>query len=625
MNKPVVVDNGDGTWEIEFPEGSIADAAIAAHRRGWAPVPLAEGTKRPEDDDWRSIRYEHVGQIVRAFEGKNLGVILGAASGNLVDVDLDNDHARRLAPVMLPYTPLKHGRPSSPSSHWWYQASHETAIHQYKDPTDKEMLVELRGTGGQTVLPPSVHPCGETLEWSDSEAGPQPVNKARLVKHVRALAAAALLARHWPASGGRHDASMALAGGLLRAGWTPENTTSFVLAVSWSVDPKVDRKDRSAAVRSTVKRLEKDEKARGWPALAEDIGERVVEKAREWLDLELEEDDAEGGMHRTPLRALLLDGVPPPSWLLEETIYEEKIHWLAGEPGDGKTLFMLGLCVQLIAAGQKIMWIDEESGHNQTVFRLAALGVDPDLIDEHFFYYDRPGMTIRPKDLDGLFREAAEIKPGLVIFDSAADMLGQAELDEDSNREVTTWIKTVLDPLKHEYGASSVVIDHVLKSKDNRGGWARGAGAKKSKSDVLLMSSKDRDFNKDTIGAMSFKVAKDRDGYMPQTFGYRIGGNGQGGIILERSHLQQATGEGVTDELERALLDFLRLNAEGEGNAMSANIITQNVAGGNDEKRGALDKLASSPDTGVNSQKRGRSLYYWFENSVILDFGRERQ
>jgi hypothetical protein len=27
------------------------------------------------------------------------------------------------------------------------------------------MLVELRGTGGQSMCPPSLHPCGEKVEW----------------------------------------------------------------------------------------------------------------------------------------------------------------------------------------------------------------------------------------------------------------------------------------------------------------------------------------------------------------------------------------------------------------------------------------------------------------------------
>lgn len=617
---PCIIDHGDGTYTLEFPEGTPTDAALSAHRRGWAPVPIRHGEKRPEDNDWRSLRYEHPGQIMRAFAGKNVGIILGAASGNLVDVDLDSDHARALASVLLPKTPLKHGRTSAPASHWWYKASHETATAQFKDPTDRETLVELRGTGGQTVVPPSVHPSGETLEWSDQQASPSLVNKAKLVKHVRVLAAGALLAKHWPASGGRHDASMALAGGLLRAGWSPDNTASFVVAVGWAVDPEVDRKDRIDAVKSTVKRLEKDEKARGWPALAEDIGAVVVEKVREWLDLEVDEDETGDELYRSPLGAMLEDGIPPPAWILPDTLYAEKIHWLAGEPGDGKTYLMLAFALELMRDGHRVMWVDEESGEAQTAFRLGTLGATRETLDEGFYYYAHPGISIRPQDLDKMFRVVSDVKPALVVFDSAADMLDVSELDEDVNREVTRWIKAVLDPLKHTYGAASVVIDHVVKSRDSRGGWARGAGAKKSKSDVLLVTSKDRDFNKDTVGSVSFAIRKDRDGHLGKTFAYRIGGRGDGTTLVERAELQQTTGQGH-DDVEQRIVDFLRLNAEGNENAMSLRQIRDNVTGKGEQISSSLQALADRVDSGVSSQKRGRGTYYWYDASVILDFG----
>ncbi len=48
---------------------------------------------------------------------------------------------------------------------------------------------------------------------------PKVVSGDELLARVGKIAAASILARHWPEEGGRHDAALALAGGLLRLGW----------------------------------------------------------------------------------------------------------------------------------------------------------------------------------------------------------------------------------------------------------------------------------------------------------------------------------------------------------------------------------------------------------------------
>ena len=74
------------------------------------------------------------------------------------------------------------------------------------------MLLELRGTGGLTVYPPSTHDItGEPIQW-ELFTDPAEVPLADLQRAVREVAAVTLLARHWPAKGGRDTAHMALSG-----------------------------------------------------------------------------------------------------------------------------------------------------------------------------------------------------------------------------------------------------------------------------------------------------------------------------------------------------------------------------------------------------------------------------
>jgi hypothetical protein len=73
---------------------------------------------------------------------------------------------------------------------------------------------------------------------------------------------------------------MALSGGLLRAGWTEDDTRHFVRVVAAAAG---DEEARERADRSTAKRLDAERPATGWPSLAQIVGVEVVDKVTQWL------------------------------------------------------------------------------------------------------------------------------------------------------------------------------------------------------------------------------------------------------------------------------------------------------------------------------------------------------
>ncbi len=161
---------------------STVDAACAYVGRGFSVVALRPGMKRPIDDGWPNSRLG-MDDLSRQFaNGNNIGIILGAVS----DVDLDCAEARALALDFLPPTSLIHGRPSAPRSHWWYRADREHSVRRFQDPTGGS-IVELRGRGGQTMVPPSVHPSGEMLTWA-CDGEPAAVPTDTLIASVSRLA-----------------------------------------------------------------------------------------------------------------------------------------------------------------------------------------------------------------------------------------------------------------------------------------------------------------------------------------------------------------------------------------------------------------------------------------------------
>ncbi len=239
------------------------EAARAYLTRGWRVVPAPYRQKRPVLDGWPNLQLTEADLPQHFGRGPvNLGVLLGEPSGGLVDIDLDSPEARALAPEFLPETRAVFGRAGKRRSHWLYIAEPAPASAKFQGPDkqgpDQTVLVELRSIGLQMIFPPSVHPSGERVTW-ESDGEPARVDGETLVWAVQRLAGAALLARHWPARGARQDFALALAGALLRAGWSDDEAAGFIEAVARAVgDDEVRR--RASTVAYTARRLEAD-----WP------------------------------------------------------------------------------------------------------------------------------------------------------------------------------------------------------------------------------------------------------------------------------------------------------------------------------------------------------------------------
>jgi hypothetical protein len=213
---------------------------------------------------------------------ENIGLLLGDPSGGLVDVDLDAPEAVAAAPVFLPPTLRRHGRPGKPNSHWWYVSDPTPRPANWQD--DQAMLCELRSTGQQTI-PPSVHPSGEQLNWQE-EGDPLHVSMEPLQAAVAKVAACALIARHWPATGGRHEAALALAGLLLGGGLAADIVVTLVETAARLAGDE-EWRYRGADVRTTARRLAIGEPVPGAGTLASLLrdGDAVLVRLRRWLGL----------------------------------------------------------------------------------------------------------------------------------------------------------------------------------------------------------------------------------------------------------------------------------------------------------------------------------------------------
>ena len=260
---------------------SRLEAARDYSQRGWHPVPLPPKEKRPVHKDWPSRDFATEG-LAQHFSGDgNIGLKCGIPSGGLVDVDIDDECALRIANVFLPKTGMRHGRHGNPNSHRWFKVNDDPGkTQQFEDP-DGAMLIELRSTGGQTLVPPSIHPTGDKVEWDEFNA-PTLIDSAVLSAAVRKVAAAALIARKWPEEGSRHKASLALAGMLLHGGVADADAEEFIRAVAETAqDEEVE--ERVKCVGNTRQTINANEPTTGFPRLGILIGEPNAERATKWL------------------------------------------------------------------------------------------------------------------------------------------------------------------------------------------------------------------------------------------------------------------------------------------------------------------------------------------------------
>ncbi|MGH7294574.1 MAG: bifunctional DNA primase/polymerase, partial [Polyangiaceae bacterium] len=166
------IDIAPGLAPAPDPRAMLA-AAREYHAAGLAVTPIRPRGKVPVLDAWQTT---HIAEdaLPAHFSGPcNIGVVLGAMSGGAIDIDLDGPEAITLAPEMLPPTGRIFGRSGKPRSHYEYVLDpvEPSQTRQYRDVTANgtsgEMLIEMRGDGGQTVYPPSIHVSGEAIVWCE--------------------------------------------------------------------------------------------------------------------------------------------------------------------------------------------------------------------------------------------------------------------------------------------------------------------------------------------------------------------------------------------------------------------------------------------------------------------------
>ena len=188
--------------------------------------------------------------------------------------------------------------------------------------------------------------------------------------------------------------------------------------------------------------------------------------------------------------------------------YAGRLNEIHAEPATGKTNVLLAATIATIESGESVCYIDPEDTPRGFTARLLALGAAPDDIRERVKYLHNP----TPEEIQSAQSWAVENKPKMVVLDGLAESMAAVGSDENKAADVLGFFRVNLRPFA-EAGAAVVIADHVTKSAEGRGQFARGSGAKAGRYDgVSYEIVMGKAYTPSVEGFVKLKVQKDRNG-----------------------------------------------------------------------------------------------------------------
>ena len=211
-----------------------------------AYLALYPRSKKPVDVNWPD-EGKSLEQAL-ATNG-NLGLLLGPKS-DVMDVDLDCKEAKGLADLILPKPFAQFDRGTSDSGHYLYKATTCGPTKKFSGNGPKSTLVEIRGDGSQTMIPPSIHPDGSRLDFTEFDKDAPEVEYADLLKSVSFLAACSEIAQLWE-SGRRHELALSFSGLCLKQEIDPQLLVQVIQRIC-RITGDLEEQDRMNCVRTSV-------------------------------------------------------------------------------------------------------------------------------------------------------------------------------------------------------------------------------------------------------------------------------------------------------------------------------------------------------------------------------------
>jgi hypothetical protein len=202
----------------------------------------------------------------------------------------------------------------------------------------------------------------------------------------------------------------------------------------------------------------------------------------------------------TPTIAQVFDG--------KSLFYAGRLNEIHAEPGTGKTNVLMASSIAVMESGGSILYIDPEDTPRGFTTRMLLLGASPDDIRDRVKYLHNPS----PDEIRIAHAWANNNPPTIVILDGLAESMAAVGANEDKAPDVLLFFRENLRPFA-DAGSAVVIADHVTKSAEGRGQFARGSGAKAGRYDgVSYEIVMGKSYTPKDEGFVRIKIQKDRNG-----------------------------------------------------------------------------------------------------------------
>ena len=512
------------------------DAADDYRNRGWAPIPVKRDSKAPKlpkghpflsrpasEQEFANFDFRH-----------NVGLATGKVSRVIVLDDDDNGETLRENGWHVPATPTVKTR----RGHQFYFRCPDDGFPTF-DVVPKHL--EVRADGAYVVAPPSIHPSGDPYEWAispdEAELADPPqwlMEQARA--HGRKMQAEDV--GEVIAKGSRNKVLFSIAGTLRRRGLDGAGIYAALLGINQAKCETPLDEDEVHKIAQSATRYKPNAQTYNPPPADEDD--------------KVSTNPLLAG--RVDLGKAIAQGIDPPDELEPDLLLDSKIHHFFGPSESGKTILALWMIKRRVEARQHVIMFDAENGPRTNSERLKQMGADPNLIGKYLVYLPFPDLTLGERGRQDLYELLDEIDPALIVFDSWASFLSSAGFSENDNAEIEHWDNALTKRAKQR-GIASVILDHVPHDVDR----SRGGARKKEVADVQWQVKKTQDFDRDGVGEVLLIKHKDREGWLPPTIKFSVGGR-FGKLVCQRSAgtVEEPDAAGGLTRTEQKVLDTLR-------------------------------------------------------------------
>lgn len=194
-------------------------------------------------------------------------------------------------------------------------------------------------------------------------------------------------------------------------------------------------------------------------------------------------------------------------------LYPGKTHTIFGESESGKSWVAQYVAVETLVNGGRVLYVDFESDALDVFDRLQTIGAAKDHLRAPHFAYVRPDASPLAFREQEAFAKLLAQTWDYVVLDGVTEALnlhGKSSLDND---EITQWMRAVPRRFSRETGAAVVLVDHVVKSTENRGRFPIGGQAKIAAIDgAAFLVEPVSAIGPGLDGHLTVRVTKDRPG-----------------------------------------------------------------------------------------------------------------